>query len=397
MADARQHAKRWSYSVGERGRNRVRAFEHQKTGRLFLEYYEPSRASERPAVKRVALGHRERERAKAQAEELAAKLRSATPPATAHISLAALFDIYLREVTPGKREGKQQHDRASAAMFLKAFGRDREARSLTRREWDRFIRDRRAGVLRPAGVKKRRAVGSRVVGYDLSWLLAVLNWATLASDGRGGVLLERNPLKGLELPREANPRRPLVNEEEFQQLLEVADRVHSCCRLALLLAHETGHRASAIRQLRWSDVDLQRRVIRWRAELDKIGFEHETPLTPEAIGVLETTRATQRAIGDAWIFRDPTNPGEPCGRNHFVHWWRRAEELSGIARVKHRGWHALRRKFATELKAVPLKDLCELGGWKEPQTVLRCYMKPDEETMRTALEQRRRSRAGDVG
>jgi len=45
--------------------------------------------------------------------------------------------------------------------------------------------------------------------------------------------------------------------------------------------------------------------------------------------------------------------------------------------------------FATELKRVPLKDLCQLGGWKEPQTVLKCYQRADEATMREALASRR--------
>ncbi len=53
------------------------------------------------------------------------------------------------------------------------------------------------------------------------------------------------------------------------------------------------------------------------------------------------------------------------------------------------GWHSLRRKFATELKHTPLKDLCYLGGWKEPQTILKCYQRPDESTMREALEVRK--------
>jgi len=53
------------------------------------------------------------------------------------------------------------------------------------------------------------------------------------------------------------------------------------------------------------------------------------------------------------------------------------------------GWHALRRQFASELKAAPLKDLCHLGGWKNAQTVLRCYQTPDEATQRTALAQRK--------
>ena len=35
-----------------------------------------------------------------------------------------------------------------------------------------------------------------------------------------------------------------------------------------------------------------------------------------------------------------------------------------------RGWHSLRRKFASDLMDQPLKVLCELGGWKEAKTVL---------------------------
>lgn len=38
----------------------------------------------------------------------------------------------------------------------------------------------------------------------------------------------------------------------------------------------------------------------------------------------------------------------------------------------------------------PLADLCALGGWKDPQTVLKCYMKPDADTQRRALAQRGR-------
>jgi hypothetical protein len=37
----------------------------------------------------------------------------------------------------------------------------------------------------------------------------------------------------------------------------------------------------------------------------------------------------------------------------------------------------------------PLKDLCYLGGWKEPQTVLKCDQRPDEATMREGLAQRK--------
>lgn len=52
--------------------------------------------------------------------------------------------------------------------------------------------------------------------------------------------------------------------------------VNPLFEVALVLAHETGHRTSSIRQLRWSDVDTPGAFIRCRGEHDKIGMEHST-------------------------------------------------------------------------------------------------------------------------
>ena len=60
--------KRWSYSAGERGRNRVRAYEDHKTGIILAEFYEGGNR------KRISLGHRDVEKAKQQADEMAAEL-----------------------------------------------------------------------------------------------------------------------------------------------------------------------------------------------------------------------------------------------------------------------------------------------------------------------------------
>ena len=38
---------------------------------------------------------------------------------------------------------------------------------------------------------------------------------------------------------------------------------------------------------------------------------------------------------------------------------------------------------------LPLKVLCELGGWKIAQTVLQCYQRPDEDRLRNALAEYR--------
>jgi len=113
MTDAKR-SKPWSYSTGERGRNRVRAFAHATTGRVFLEYYEQVGRGLKPKICRVGLGVCDRDRAKAAAEELAARLRRAEAPTREHATLGVLFDNYAKEVTPDKSLGKQKHDRACA-------------------------------------------------------------------------------------------------------------------------------------------------------------------------------------------------------------------------------------------------------------------------------------------
>ena len=70
-------------------------------------------------------------------------------------------------------------------------------------------------------------------------------------------------------------------------------------------------------------------------------------------------------------------------------WWYRAEEVAGLEHVERLGWHGLRRKFADELKEVPLKDLARLGGWKTEQTILVCYQDSDLGAMKRAQERRR--------
>ncbi len=145
--------------------------------------------------------------------------------------------------------------------------------------------------------------------------------------------------------------------------------------------------------LRWSDIDFEERVVLWRAEHEKTGFEHRTPVTAEALAALEEARQINPGNGDAPVLPAPWDPSRCFSRARAYVWWNRAERLAGLKRMRGRGWHSLRRKFACDLMDLPLKVLCELGGWKEAQTVLRCYQHADEDQLRNALDNRRRVRA----
>lgn len=411
--------KRQSYVAGEKGRNRVRLYPHPQYGTLYLEYRD-----EVGVKKRVALGHDDLTKGKIAANELAAALlKHEGPRREEELTLHSLFDNYEREVTPTKAVTTQAHDRRTRTLFEKCWGASAVVKNLDRRDWDRYITQRRSGALRPEGrgakAKEKREAGvkNRQIEYDLRFLLAVCNWAETVRV-KGVPMLERSPFRGFPIPVEANPRRPVVSDEEFDRLTAAAKQLAALARkptrkgkenqnkpwkdieLYLLLAHETGHRCTAVGRLRWSDVDVENGLVTWRADFDKIGVEHTVPLSQPATDALkraaEEFRAAQKdagRIGDGWVFPSPTDAEQPVRRDVLRDAWQKLEKAAKLERIAGRGWHSLRRKFATDLKQTPLADLCSLGGWKDHNTILKCYMRPDEATMRSALSTRSAQRA----
>lgn len=371
----------WSFIAGEKGRNRVRAFEHPATGRLFLE------VRENGCKRRIALGHRDREAAKLKAEEVAAALRRPDPTLPADITLGSLFDNYLREVTPTKGAHKQAHDRRASKMILKIIGAARRASTLSHRDAARFVTERRRQGDQRKGKTLGQPLRARMLDYDVKLLQAVLNWAVNAG------WIDRNPLKGFKVEREESTQRPILSAPQYEALLGVSGQVNPLFRLALIVTHETGHRIGAVRLLRWSDINFEAQEVRWRAENDKRKFEHVTPLTTVALEALKEARRNRAHIGDGWVFPSPTDPTKPISRHLLRDWWQRGEPLAKLPPEPRRGWHSLRRKFATEMKHAPLKDLCALGGWKDHQTILMCYQRPDPVTMKAALANRMRLEA----
>ena len=385
---ARTKRSRRSYGAGEWGRNRVRIFPDPKTGIFQIEWRENGRRLTR------SLGHRDWASAKRQADEFAAgfvgpDLNGKAKAEPEPLTLERLFDIYGEEVTPSKGEKSREHDRVAMRMFLDFLGPNRRPETLSKRDWDRFIRERRAGRIGPSG----RPVSDRTIQYNLKFLIAVFNWAAKSRDEHGCLLLESNPLRGLKTPVEKNPTRIVLSDEEYEALLRVSRRVDWRFHVALVLAHETGHRIGAIRHLRWSDIDFEDRTILWRAEHEKTGYEHRTPVTAEALAALEEARGMHAGTGDGPVLPVPTAGSRCVSRSLAGFWWKKAQKLAGLEPKHGRGWHSLRRKFASDLMDLPLKVLCELGGWKEAQTVLRCYQQADTVQLRKALESRPRVRA----
>jgi integrase len=93
-------------------------------------------------------------------------------------------------------------------------------------------------------------------------------------------------------------------------------------------------------------------------------------------------------IADSWVFPSPTDPEQPVRRDVLRDAWQKLEMAAKLERIPGRGRHSLRRKFATDRQDQPLKALCRAGGWKDHNTVMKCYIQPDEETLRAVVERR---------
>ena len=430
---------RWSYKVGKKGANRVRVFEDPKRG-ILAEYYEPQPGGLGPVKKRIALGWITRAAAEAKARELSEAFNALGGPDAVPLSLGSLFDIYGVEVTPGKSAGKRMHDAACMELFsrfflseLKGAVRARAAAALrrrgqkefqwaeacpiqpqaiNRRHWDRFIRDRSAGTIAPLGARKVTIgselryppVGPRVVGYDLQFLRAVLNWACVAGEDRGP-FLERSPVAGLKVPRNENPERPPLFEEEYRGMLAsvsetrarkrrrgTSEAVPTAAELArrrlqLVLLNGQGHRGASVRHLQWTDFELQRGRVRWAAEYDKQRREHWTTLSQDEVEEVRACRTAVGEIGSRWVFPSPVDPSKPMGRTLFRKWFQEAAGRVGADRPRV-GPHSMRRKAATEMGDQDAAAAAAALGMSVI-TYLTIYKQPNEERQRQVQRSRR--------
>jgi integrase len=265
---------------------------------------------------RKSLGHRDKERAITEAHTLLAQLRADTSALErGTLTLGALIERYKRSpMFAAKKERTRKGDAGNLERILKFFGPDLDVSTLNPSDVTRFVQARRSGRFHVRG--KPLKVRDATIRADLVALKTALNWAALERDEKGRRLLSDNPLRGVRLPSEKNPRRPVMSEEVFQKLLKVAERVHPQLKLALIVAEGTGRRLSAWAQLRWDDVDFAAipfGAIRWRAENDKKGYEQVVPITPGVRDALLYARRQQKAIGTSWVF--PRTGTLPCPRS----------------------------------------------------------------------------------
>ncbi len=398
----------WSLSLGVRGVS-VRVEQREPGGVFYRVCWQQETGSTRRSLRT-----KDRSEARRLGEQFVEALASHQDSNQADrkpLTLEQLWDLYQREAFAYRRNTKrtQSDKRGAAARLLAGLGTKKRVDLLTLNDVDRYTEMRRTGRGWPDG-RVTKPVRANTVRLDLALLRTILLWATRERCPDGSWLLPENPLRGLKLPKEKNPMRPIATYDRFlivrkavQQLSRTAPQARGRERwvrfeLMLVLIEATGRRIGAIRGLRWGDICFDPPEIRWRAEFDKARRESVVPIPRELADEIRGFKRRLAVIGDGWLFpmksRDARWPAKiPQDLLN------RAERAAGVPKFKGGVWHPYRRKWASERKTMSVVDVMAAGGWKDLQTLLTCYQQADETGMLEVMASpmKLRERKGSTG
>ncbi|MBX3694214.1 MAG: site-specific integrase [Steroidobacteraceae bacterium] len=203
-------------------------------------------------------------------------------------------------------------------------------------------------------VKARRSKG--VANATVNRTLALLRAVLRAAEGEWE-WIERAPKVRL-LPEAKGRDRTLTRDEAARLLAELPEHLRVMAAFALL----TGARQRNVRELQWSQVDLERGLAWIHPDQAKAGRGIALPLTGEAVQLLRSLQGRHAE----YVF---TYRGQPLRyvRNTA---WRSALRRAGIGGFR---WHDLRHTWASwhAEAGTPMHVLRELGGWASDVMVRR--------------------------
>lgn len=213
--------------------------------------------------------------------------------------------------------------------------------------------------------KEKTKVSLTTVNRILELIRAILNRAY-----KEWGWLESPP--GIRMRKVENRRIRWLTKREADQLLQELP-LHLREMASFTLA--TGLRESNVTQLKWSQINLDKKHALINADESKSKRPIPVPLNRQAITILKA----QLGKNPVYVF---TYQGEPVTRCNN-HAWQKALIRAGINDFR---WHDLRHTWASwhVQNGTPLHELQQLGGWSNYEMVLRYAHLSSEHLMKAA-------------
>jgi len=243
-----------------------------------------------------------------------------------------------------------------------------------------------------------RGKSARTVNKTLSSLASVMLWAVRRRYITNTPFDAYKRIKENESTR-VQPARALTDDEVLRLLDAAREEDRFKCHTvplewSFIGLLETGMRYGEFRQLRWSDVDLERGAIRVRAETCKTGVSRVIPIQSELRRVLHHARellCDEQAVQSEVVFRNPEGLPwrEDSGAlrkrmNHLL-------DDAGVPKKDADGQvlhlHAIRHTFATRLAraGVPIQLAQRITGHRKVDVLLQVYTHVEAETLQVQL------------
>jgi integrase len=121
----------------------------------------------------------------------------------------------------------------------------------------------------------------------------LFNWA-LSRD-----IIASSPCAGVKPPSAEHSRDRVLSDDELKRVLQAADKVGWPFGSVVKLLALTGQRRDEVGQMRWSEVDLEKRLWTLPRERMKANQPHEVALSAPAVDVL---KSAPRLVGSDLVF-----------------------------------------------------------------------------------------------
>jgi integrase len=299
------------------------------------------------------------ERARARAERMLGDAKRGIDPTAAKkakssLTVAQLIDLYLKDgphTRPNKRASSWATDRSNLQRHVRPLIGDTRLDELSRADATKLLRDVAAGLTKAdVNTKKQgRAIvtgGEGVSHRVLTSARAMLAWSIEHSAVTG--FAGPNPFAGIRLPARPATERFLSTTEaaslfeaiaELEGEGEIAAKFGAIFRLLLL----TGARRNEIAALRWSEVDLDRKLLVLPPARTKAGGksgDRRIALNSVALQILKDQPRKAKAV---YVF--PADKGKSGHTTGAPKVWR--EKVRPKAKLAGLRLHDLRHSFAS--------------------------------------------------
>lgn len=280
-----------------------------------------------------------------------------------------LFAEFVADVfLPYSKANKKSHrcDVLACAVLGKFF-KNKTLKQITTTEIERFKQEYLATpvVYGPEGDKKERPRKPATVNNHLRILSKILSMAVDAGE------LTANPSRRVKVLQVNNQRTRVVSSAEEKALLSEID---DHAKPIVIFALHTGLRRGELFNLKWDDIDFERRTL--LVQESKSGKKRYVPLNVTAMNLLKTLD-----MGTDYVFPSPVTGGQ---RKEIKRTFGRAKRETKIDNLR---FHDLRHTAATRMaeNGADAFTLCAIFGWSDVRMALR-YTHATSNAMRLAVE-----------